>query len=91
MNLLRVSSITLMLMLVTATGLAANDFDWTKNLSIEAQADLSGFKARLESRFNIGDVQVEAVLSNVDAPADAYLLLRLGEISKRPIDLTRDD
>ena len=86
MNLLKVSSITLMLMLVTASGLAANDFDWTRSLSIEAQADLSGFKARLESRFKIGDLQIDAVLSNVDEPADAYLVLRLGEISKRPID-----
>ena len=73
-------------LLVIASAAEANDFDWTKNLNIQAQADLSGFKARLATRFKIGDVQVDAVLNNVGDPADAYLALRLGEMSGRPVD-----
>lgn len=48
MKLQRVSSITLMLMFVPVSALAAPDFDWTRNLSIEAKADPSGLKHYLK-------------------------------------------
>lgn len=64
----------------------AGDFDWLENLSIQAQADPSGFKATLATRFKIGDAEVNAVLSNVQDPADAYMVLRLGEMASRPTD-----
>ena len=64
----------------------AGDFDWIKDLNIQAQADPSGFRARLGARFRIGDVEINAVLSNVDCPGDAYMVLRLGEMSNRPTD-----
>lgn len=72
--------------LLPATFVAAQDFDWTKNLDIRAQADPSGFRAQLSTRFNIGDAQVKVVLSNVDKPGDAYMVFRLGEISSSPVD-----
>ena len=59
----------------------AGDFDWFKDFNIKAEADPSGFKAKLETRFNIGNTEVNAVLSTVDDPADAYIVLRLGEMS----------
>ena len=64
----------------------AGDFDWLRDFNIRAEADPSGFRARLATRFNIGDTQVNAVLSNVDKPADAYMVLRLGEMSSKPTD-----
>ena len=64
----------------------ASDFGWTEGFNIQAQADPSGFRAKLATRFKIGDVQVDAVLNNVNDPADAYLMLRLGEMSGRPVD-----
>ncbi|OPY81245.1 MAG: hypothetical protein A4E65_01191 [Syntrophorhabdus sp. PtaU1.Bin153] len=66
--------------------LIAADFDWTRDFNIRAEADASGFRARLATRFNIGDAQVDFVLGNVDRPADAYIVLRLGEMSARPTD-----
>lgn len=72
--------------LLPATFAAAQDFDWTKNLDIRAQADPSGFRAQLSTRFKIGDAQVKVVLSNVDKPGDAYMVFRLGEMSSRPVD-----
>ena len=65
---------------------AAADFDWIKDLNIQAQADPSGFRARLGARFRIGDAEISAVLGNVAYPGDAYMVLRLGEMSRRPID-----
>ena len=64
---------------------AAAEFDWMPNFNIQAQADPSGFRARIATRFNIGDAQITTVLSNFPKPADAYVALRLGEMSGKPI------
>jgi hypothetical protein len=64
----------------------AADFDWLKELNIRAKADPSGFKAQLAARFKIGDAQINAVIGNVDQPGDAYMMLRLGEMSGQPVD-----
>jgi hypothetical protein len=75
----------LMLLLVSPAA-AAGDFDWIKDLNIRAQADPSGFRATIGARFKIGDAEVKTVLSNVEKPADAYMVLRLGELSNHPVD-----
>lgn len=72
------------LFLLTAPAFAG-DFEWLKELNVEVKADSSGFRTRLETRFEVGDVKVNAVLSNVARPADAYMVLRLGELSGLPI------
>ncbi len=64
----------------------AADFDWMKGMNINATADPTGFRAQLSTRFNLGDAQVKVVLGNVDDPADAYMVLRLGEMSSQPVD-----
>ena len=64
----------------------AGDFDWVKDLNIRAESDLSGFKAQLATRFKIGNAEINAVISNVAQPADAYVVLRLGEMSHQPTD-----
>ncbi len=72
--------------LLFSSSAVAGDFDWMKDFNIRAEADPSGFRARLATRFNIGDTQITAVLSNVEKPADAYMVLRLGEMSAKPTD-----
>ena len=74
------------LLFSSAAIVAAGDFDWIKDFNIRAEADPSGFRARLATRFNMGDAQITAVLSNVERPADAYMVLRLGEMSAKPTD-----
>jgi hypothetical protein len=76
--------IVLELLLVSSTA-SAGDFDWIKDFNLKAEGDPSGFRARLEARFQIGDIAIRTVLGNVENPADAYMLLRLGEMSNRPI------
>jgi hypothetical protein len=78
-------SFSMMLLFVSSVA-AAGDFDWLKDLNIQAEADPSGFRARLGARFKIGDVEIQTVLSNVEKPAEAYMVLRLGEMSARPTD-----
>jgi len=77
---------SVMCLLVLSAAVAAGDFDWTSDFNIRAEADPSGFRARLATRFKIGDTQINAVLSNIDRPADAYVVLRLGEMSAKPTD-----
>jgi len=77
--------ISMLLLLVPATARAA-DFDWIRDFNIRADADPLEFRARLAARFNIGGLKVNAVISNVETRADAYMVLRLGEISKHPTD-----
>ena len=67
-------------MMVTSASIAG-DFDWMKDFNIKAEADQSGFKARLSTRFKIGNAEINAVISHVDNSADAYMVLRLGEMS----------
>jgi hypothetical protein len=73
------------ILLLSSIG-SAGDFDWMKDFNIQAEVDPSGLRARLQGRFQIGDVEVRAVLDSTDNPADAYMLLRLGELSRQPID-----
>jgi len=86
MKLFKISLISLIAFFVVSSAAIASDFGWTRDFNIQAQADPSGFRARLATRFDLGDVQVKAVLSNFDSPADAYIMLRLGEMSGRPTD-----
>ncbi len=76
----------LFLAVLSASVAVAADFDWIKDFNIRAEADPSGFRARLAARFNIGDAQVNAILGDVEGPADAYMVLRLGEMSGRHTD-----
>ena len=64
----------------------AGDFDWLEKLSIEARADGSGIKTKLAARFNLGGAKVNAVLSNVNGVDDAYMVMRLGEMSGHDTD-----
>lgn len=81
------SSIVIMLAFcLSATAVVAGDFDWTRELNVRADADPSGFRGQLSARFKIGDSQVRVVLGNVDRPADAYMVFRLGEMSSMPTD-----
>lgn len=84
-NILFIISVVFLLF-SSAVVVAASDFDWINDFNIRAEADPSGFRARLATRFNMGNTQITAVLSNVERPADAYMVLRLGELSAKPTD-----
>ena len=80
------SLLVIMAIALSASVAAAGDFDWMRDFNVKAEADRDGFRAELATRFKIGDAEVNAVLGNVASPADAYMVLRLGEMSSRPVD-----
>jgi len=86
MKVIKVFLVVSMAFLLFSSAVAAGDFDWIDNLNIQAEADQSGFQARLATRFNLGDAQIKVVLGNVEKPADAYMVFRLGEMSNQPTE-----
>jgi hypothetical protein len=86
MKLVKILFVILMELLLFSSVASARDFDWIRDFNIQAEADPSGFRARLGARFQLGDIEIRTVLGNVEKPADAYMVLRLGEMSSRPID-----
>ena len=54
------------------------------NLNIQARADANGFSARLSTQFGVPVQQVRTIISTVSAPADAFMVLQLGQMTHRP-------
>jgi hypothetical protein len=75
-----------MILLLAPPVAAAADFDWIKDFNLRAYADPSGFRAQIAARFRIGEAEITAVLDTVPSPADAYIVFRLGEMSRQPTD-----
>ena len=86
MKLIKILFSALMMLLLVSSISVAGDFDWVKDFNIKANIDPSGFRARLATRFRIGNAKIEAVISNVEKPADAYIVFRLGEMSGQSTD-----
>ena len=86
MKLIKILFSALMMLLLVSSISVAGDFDWIKDFNIKANIDPSGFRARLATRFRIGNAKIEAVISNVEKPADAYIVFRLGEMSGQSTD-----
>jgi hypothetical protein len=80
----------LFMLIFVSTPASAADFDWMRDFNIQAQADPTGFRARLASRFRIGDAEISTVIGNLPHPADAYMALRLGEMSHHPPERVLD-
>lgn len=76
----------ILVVMLGSTSVFAGDFDWLKELNLQAMADPAGFRARIAARFKIGDAEISAVISNVEKPADAYMVFRLGEMSRKPVN-----
>ena len=84
MKLFKMFFLIIIFLLIVSPVCFARDFGWMEDFNIQAEADPSGFKARLSARFKIGDAEIEAVLNDVKNPADAYMVFRLGEMSNSP-------
>ncbi len=76
----------MMVFVLASSAALAADFGWFQELNAKAKADLSGFQAQLAARFRIGNTEISAVINKVAQPADAYMVLKLGEMAKQPTD-----
>jgi hypothetical protein len=75
------------LALIAVLPAAAGDLEgFLRNLNVDARLDQNGFAARLSAQFQVSGVQVKAVLSTVKEPADAFMVLQLGQMTRQPHD-----
>lgn len=83
---LAMAFIAVALVVSSAQTASAGDFVWVRELNRRALADPEGFAASIATRFKIGNAEVQAILGNVDRPADAYMVYRMGELAGFPVD-----
>ncbi len=77
----------LLLSALLALPLTAGDLDtFLKNLNVQARLDQNGFAAKVAAQFQVGPAQVQAVLSTVKEPADAFMVFQLGHLAELPHD-----
>ena len=62
MKSLKTVFVLMIMTLLVSSAALAGDFDWLRDLNIQAEADPSGFRARLGARFKIGDAEIRTVL-----------------------------
>lgn len=77
----------LLIFFIPVTLFAKDDFeDFLSEININAQQDMSGFKANLSLSFGVEKTKVESVVSISEKPADAYMIFRVSEITNKPIE-----
>lgn len=72
--------------LLSSSVLLAADFDWMANLNLRSDSNPVGYRSSLASRFGTSETQLSLILKSVGAPADAYMVLRLAELSGKHPD-----
>ena len=77
--------VPLILILFTA-GFAHADLNATiRDLNIRAEGNIGGFKTEVGARFGVSGSHLDLVFRSVDSPADAAIMLWLGECAKVPV------
>jgi len=66
---------------LTISALVAGDFDWMGTLNNRYSSDTSGLRSSLNHRFDVGDAIISSVVKSVAKPADAYMILKLAEMT----------
>jgi hypothetical protein len=75
----------LLLLLLCIPAVAGGGLDgFLGNLNVQARADMNGFAVKLGAQFGVPVPQVQAVISTVAQPADAFMCLQLGQWAQRP-------
>lgn len=80
-----VGALAAALLALPVAGFCGGDLDsFMGSLNVQANADLSGFKVRLSAQFGVPAPQVETIFARVQTPADAYMVLKVGEVARQP-------
>jgi len=86
--MIRILAILLACLLYSSPTIAAGGGldEFLHNLNVHAQADPEGFSATLSSQFHVSGADVRVVLGAVHDPADAFMVLQLGQMSQQPLE-----
>ncbi len=80
----RITFVGLALGLFWAQAIAGGGLDgFLSNVNVQARADLPGFSATVSAQFGVPVPQVQAILTRVDTPADAFMVFQLGQMAHK--------
>ncbi|TAL16200.1 hypothetical protein EPN96_10140 [bacterium] len=66
----------------------ADDFsDLITSINVNANADLGAFRVNVGAQFGAGAPKIDAVLSAVGSPGDAYMVLQISNVTKKPVEV----
>ncbi len=75
----------LAVIMVSIASVAYADLDsFLKSVNIQAQTDMRNFALKLSAQFGIPGARVDAIISSVSSPADAFMVLQLGQMANKP-------
>jgi hypothetical protein len=67
-----------------SSGARADLSSFLESVNVQAKGDIGGFPVRLSAQFGVPLPRVETILREVESPADAFMCLQLGEMTRRP-------
>ena len=91
MKFFKLLLMTILALFALTAAASAADFSWTRDFNIQAKADPTGFRIKMATRFDLSDFQAMALRNIFASPADAYIMLRFGEIKGVLKKLTKDE
>ncbi len=72
-------------LIVSVSSVAYADLDsFLRSVDVQARTDLKSFSAKLSAQFGIPGARVDAIISNVPQPADAFMVLQIGQMASTP-------
>lgn len=80
----RIVLAALALLMFSTLSFAGGLDNFIGSLNVQARSDMSDFSLRLSSQFGIPQAQVYAVINSVREPADAFIVLQLGQWAQLP-------
>lgn len=79
--------LTALVLVLLAAGMAHADLNaYLQELNISASGNIGGFRTEVGARFGVSGSHLDLVFRSVDSPADAAVVLWLGECSRRPVE-----
>lgn len=86
MKKFRIAFTVILLLTGIAGGAHADLNDFLRRVDAQARADMSKFNVTLSAQFGVPVPKIDEILKRVPSPADAFMVLQLGQMANRPPD-----
>lgn len=78
------SVVFLLMVIMSIASVAYADLDsFLRSVNVQAQTDIKNFNIKLSAQFGVPVPQVDAIVKRVPAPADAFMVLQLGQMANK--------
>jgi hypothetical protein len=82
-----VVAVTFVFLVGGLPGVARADLNvFLQKLNVQAKADIGKYTVQLGAQFGVPQEQITAIIKKTDSPADAFMVLQLGQMSKKDND-----